>query len=70
MFFSFDYDKWYNSDLKSGGYLCVTLELFVITILLSMVKLFILLIWFHHMDTILLVLLVFLNLPIYLNLSY
>jgi len=29
-----------------------------------------LLIWFHHMDTILVVLLVFLNLTLYLNLPY
>jgi len=35
-----------------------------------MVKLLILLIWFHHMDTILVVLLVFLNLTLYLKLPY
>jgi len=47
--------------MKSGGCLFVILEQFCITILLSMVILLILLIWFHHMDTILLVLLVCLN---------
>ena len=47
----------------SGGYLFVTLEqFFFITSLLRMVILLILHIWFHHMDTILVVLLVCLNL--------
>jgi len=35
-----------------------------------MVILLILLIWFHHMDTILAVLLVFFNLTLYLKLPY
>jgi len=52
----------------SGGYLVVSN--LCITILLSMVILLILLIWFHHMDTILVVLLVFLNLTLYLKLHY
>jgi len=43
------------------------LEQFVITILISMV---ILLIWFHHLDTILVVLLVCLKLTLYLKLPY
>ena len=53
VFFSFDYDKGYIRDIKSGGYLFVTLEqFFFITVLISMVILLILLIWFHYMDTI------------------
>jgi len=35
-----------------------------------MAILLILLIWFHHMDTILVVLLVFMNLTLYLKLPY
>jgi len=46
----------YIRDIKSGGYFFVTLEHCFITNLL--VILIILLIWFHHMDTILVVLLV------------
>ena len=42
----------------------------VITILLSMVTLPVLLIWFQHMGTILVVLLVFLNLTLYIKLPY
>jgi len=58
----------YIRDITSGGYLFVTLEQFCITILISMVILLILLIWFHHMDTILVRLLVLFNLTLYLNL--
>ena len=55
----------------SGGYLFVTLEqFFFITSLLNMVILLILLLWFYHMDTILAVLLVFLNLTLYLKLPH
>ena len=63
-----DYDKGYIWNIKSGGYLVVS-NLYI-TILLSMVILRILLIWFHHMDTILVVLLVCLNLTLYLKLHY
>ena len=31
VFFSFDYDKGYIRDIKSGGYLCVTLEQLVLS---------------------------------------
>ena len=49
---------------------CLPSEQYFITILLSMMKLFILLIWFHHMDTIHVVLLAFVNLTLYLKLPY
>jgi len=41
-----------------------------ITILISIVILLILRIWFHHMDIILVSLLVFLNVTLYLKLPY
>jgi len=52
LFFPFDYDS--RHKIRWVPF-CYPLSNFVITILLSMVILLILLIWFHHMDTILVV---------------
>ena len=52
--------KSYN---RAGTFLLHLSNVFI-TILISMVILLILLIWFHHMDTILVVLLGFLNLTL------
>jgi len=51
-------------DLKSDGYLCVTIEHFFITIFLTMVILLILLILFHHRDTLPEAYLIFFNLTL------
>jgi len=51
-------------DLKSDGYLCVTIEQFFITIFLTMVILLILPILFHHRDTLPEAYLIFFNLTL------